>query len=72
MTPAAVAPMHHPDETIAKLEHSVGELGLKAVMLNSMIDRPAAKERPDTSRFAIWYDNIGLGSAYDYDPVWHK
>ena len=75
MTPAAVIPMHHPDEAIAELEHAVGELGLKAVMLNSMIDRPVpkvAEEQPDASGLAVWYDNIGLDSAYDYDPVWRK
>ena len=75
MTPAAVIPMHHPDEAIAELEHAVGELGLKAVMLNSMIDRPVAKvadERPDAADLAVWYDCIGLDSAYDYDPVWQK
>ena len=75
MTPAAVVPMHHPDEAIAELEHAVGELGLKAVMLNSMIDRPVAKvaeERPEAADLAVWYDNIGLDSAYDYDPVWRK
>ena len=75
MTPAAVIPMHHPEEAIAELEHAVGELGLKAVMLNSMIDRPVAKvaeERPDAADLAVWYDNIGLDSAHDYDPVWRK
>ena len=75
MTPAAVIPMHHPEEAIAELEHAVGELGLKAVMLNSMIDRPVAKiaeDRPDATDLAVWYDCIGLDSAYDYDPVWRK
>ena len=75
MTPAAVVPMHHPDEAIAELEHAVGELGLKAVMLNSMIDRPVAQvaeERPEAADLAVWFDNIGLDSAYDYDPVWRK
>ena len=75
MTPAAVIPMHHPDEAIAELEHAVGELGLKAVMLNSMIDRPVPKvadELPAAADLAVWYDNIGLDSAYDYDPVWRK
>ena len=75
MTPAAVIPMHHPDEAIAELEHAVGELGLKAVMLNSMIDRPVAKvaeQRPDATDLAVWYDCIGLDSAYNYDPVWRK
>ncbi len=75
ITPAAVVPMHHPEEAIAELEHAVGELGLKAVMLNSMIDRPiaiVAEERPDSADLAVWYDMIGLDSAYDYDPVWRK
>ena len=75
MTPAAVIPMHHPDEAIAELEHAVGELGLKAVMLNSMIDRSipkVAEERPDAADLGIWYDMIGLDSAHDYDPVWQK
>ena len=75
MTPAAVIPMHHPEEAIAELEHAVGELGLKAVMLNSMIDRPVpkvAEERPGAADLAVWYDCIGLDSAYDYDPVWRK
>lgn len=75
MTPAAVIPMHHPEEAVAELEHAVGELGLKAVMLNSMIDRPVAKvaeERPNAADLAVWYDMIGLDSAYDYDSVWRK
>ena len=75
ITPAAVIPMHHPDEAVAELEHAVAELGLKAVMLNSMIDRPiaqVAEERPDATDLAVWYDVIGLDSAYDYDPVWEK
>ena len=75
MTPAAVIPMHHPEEAIAELEHAVGGLGLKAVMLNSMIDRPVprvAEQRPDAADLAVWYDMIGLDSAYDYDPVWRK
>ena len=68
MTPAAVIPMHSPEEAIAELEHAVGELGLKVVMLNSMIERPF--EESDSSRY--WFDYIGLDSAYDYDPVWQK
>ena len=75
MTPAAVIPMHHPDEAVAELDHAVGELGLKVAMLNSMIDRPVAKvaeEIPGARELAVWYDNLGLDSAYDYDPVWRK
>ena len=75
MTPAAVIPMHNPEEALAELDHAVGELGFKVVMLNSMIDRPieqVAEERPDASDLAVWYDTIGIDSAYDYDPVWEK
>ncbi len=75
MTPAAVIPMHDPDEAIAELEHAVVELGLKAVMLNTMIDRSVAQvaqERPDAADLGVWFDTIGIDSAYDYDPVWEK
>ena len=30
----------------------------------------AAANDPDTARFAVWYDVLGLDSEYDYDPVW--
>jgi predicted TIM-barrel fold metal-dependent hydrolase len=32
----------------------------------------AAANDPDTARFAVWYDVLGLDSEYDYDPVWAK
>ncbi len=75
ITPAAVIPTHSPDEAIAELEHAVGELGYKVVMLNSMIDRPVeavAESNPDMVNLARWYDMFGIDSAYDYDPVWQK
>lgn len=68
MTPAAVIPMHSPEEAINELEHAVGELDFKVIMLNSMIERPY--EPGDESRY--WFDAVGLDSAYDYDPVWQK
>ena len=40
MTPAAHIPMHTPEEAIAELEHAVGELGFKAIMINGLIHRP--------------------------------
>lgn len=75
MTPAAVIPMHSPEEAIAELEHAVGQLGLKAVTMNSLIERPIeeiVEKRPDSSDLAKWFDVIGLDSAFDYDPVWEK
>jgi hypothetical protein len=32
----------------------------------------AAGNDPDTARFAVWYDVLGLDSEFDYDPVWAK
>ncbi len=75
MTPAAVIPMHTPAEAIEELEYSVRELRAKVVMLASFVRRPIpAAERisPEAARFGQWFDNYGLDSAYDYDPVWRK
>src|SRR6204780_1909308 len=68
MTPAAVIPMHTPEEACAELEYVVKELGLKVVMMASMVRRriPAM----DGARSAMWFDMLGLDSEYDYDPVW--
>jgi predicted TIM-barrel fold metal-dependent hydrolase len=68
MTAAAVIPTHTPDEAIAELEHSVNELGFKAVMLNSFIARPL----PERGTGAQWLDVLALDSIYDYDPVWAR
>src|SRR5713226_1293895 len=53
MTPAAVIPMHTPEEAIDELEH-VKKLGLKVVMMASMVRRPipAAANSPAAPRFA--------------------
>jgi len=75
MTPAAVIPMHTPDEAIAELDHAVGKLGLKVVVMASLMRRPIeAIERklPQAARYAGWYDPIGLDGGFDYDPVWAK
>jgi predicted TIM-barrel fold metal-dependent hydrolase len=75
LTPAAVIPMYTPEEAIAELEHVKHQLGLKVVMLGSMMRRqiPAiAEEHPKAASVATWYDVLGLDSEYDYDPVWAK
>ncbi len=75
MTPAAVIPMHSPAEAIAELEYATQQLGLKAVMMGSLIRRqiPAyAGKLPETPHLTQWYDMLGLDSAYDYDPVWTR
>ena len=75
MTPIAIIPSHTPDEAIETLEHAVGQLGMKGVLINAVIPResPAATEGDEKVRAAgPWYDVLALDSIYDYDPVWQK
>ena len=75
LTPAAIIPMHTPDEAIAELEFVTKQLGSKVRMFGSNMARKvpaAAANDPDTARFAVWYDVLGFDSEYDYDPVWKK
>jgi len=75
MTPAAVIPTHTPEEAIEELEHAVKQLGLKVVMMGSMIRRPipaVAEKHADMAKVSVWFDALGLDSDYDYDPVWKK
>lgn len=75
MTPAAAIPMYTPEEAIAELEYAVGQLGMKIVMLGSLIRRPIpalAEKDPDVAQQFPWLDMLGLDSEYDYDPVWAK
>jgi predicted TIM-barrel fold metal-dependent hydrolase len=75
MTPAAIIPMHTPEEAIAELDYAVGQLGYKVVMLGSLMDRPVEAVGPvegEAARFAVYQDVIGLDSEYDYDPVWQR
>ncbi|HJU28132.1 MAG TPA: amidohydrolase family protein [Candidatus Binataceae bacterium] len=73
MTPAAAIPMNTPQEAIAELEH-VKNLGLKAIVMGSVIRRPvaASARSGERNRWAAWYDVLGIDSDYDYDPVWKK
>src|SRR6202011_1876665 len=75
LTPAAVIPMHTPDEAIAELEYAVKQLGLKVAMVASYVRRPipkVAREFPEAARYTYWMDTFGLDSEHDYDPFWAK
>jgi predicted TIM-barrel fold metal-dependent hydrolase len=74
MTPAAIIPMHHPEEAIAELEFATKQLGSKVGMFGSAFPRPveAVKPDPEADRFAVWYEVFGVDGLYDYDPVWAK
>src|SRR5258707_2314874 len=79
MTPAAVIPMHTPEEAIEELEYVVKQLGLKVASLRSMI--PRSQTAPNGSgatsyndwiadfseigEGGIWYDVLGIDSAYN-------
>ncbi len=67
LEPVAAIPTFTPDEAIAELDHAVGELGLKAVMLGGTIPRPY-----DEGGAGRWIDTLGHDSLYDYDPVWRR
>jgi len=75
LTPAAVIPMHTPDEAIAELDYATKELGAKVGMFACNIARPvpaAAGADPALARFAVAFDHLGIDSAYDYDAVWQR
>jgi predicted TIM-barrel fold metal-dependent hydrolase len=66
MTPAAIIPMHTPDEAIAELEFVTKELGSKVGMFGSLMARQGAEGS------GVAYDVLGIDSPYDYDAVWAK
>jgi predicted TIM-barrel fold metal-dependent hydrolase len=73
--PAAIIPMYTPEEAIEELEFVSKQLGIKVVMLGSLIRRPIpalVEEHPESARFVEWYDPIAIDSEHDYDPVWAK
>ena len=75
LTPAAVIPMHTPQEAVEELEFVAAHCGTKAAMLASLQRRPVpavAKHTPEAGRYAQWHDTLGLDSEHDYDPVWAK
>ena len=73
LIPVALIPMHTPEEAVAELEHAVGSLGMKAVVLAGFVQRPVddvARQAPELAPWAMWLDTYGIDSHYDYDPVW--
>ena len=76
MTPAAIIPMHTPDEAIDELEFVTKELGSKVGMFGSAMPRQTDSipkgANADADRLGVWYEVFGIDSIYDYDPVWQK
>ena len=76
MTPAALIPLHNPEEGIEEMEFAVRELGLKVAMIAGHVRRPIGKVRREhpgaVAEYGSWYDVFGEDSEYDYDPFWAK
>lgn len=80
VTPVAQIPTHTPTEAIAELEHAVGTLGYRAIMINGLVHRPiGAAGGPRPAGVPNWgsgsgerIDALGLDSEYDYDPFWRR
>ena len=64
-----------PQEAINELDHAVGELGMKAIMIGSNVRRPVVQGMRNTEGQRVdasWVDTLSVDSLYDYDPVWEK
>ena len=76
MTPAALIPLHNPEEGIEEMEFAVRELGLKVAMIAGHVRRPIGKVRREhpgaVAEYGSWYDVFGEDSEYNYDPFWAK
>ena len=73
MTPAAVVPVHTPQEAIEEATYAVRELGMKVVMIANHVRRPVPAYARDGAELAHqrWYvDSLAFESPYDYDAFW--
>jgi predicted TIM-barrel fold metal-dependent hydrolase len=74
MTPAAVVPVHTPEEAIEVATYAVGQLGLKVIMIANHVRRPvpaaAAVVADAMTHGRLYIDSLGLESPHDYDPFW--
>ena len=64
--PAALIPMHTPEEAVAEINFAVQKLGFKSVLLSGFVPRPVGEDGSGVTRL----DFFGLDSPYDYDKVW--
>lgn len=73
MAVGGIVPMHTPGEAIDELRHCA-EIGLKVVGIPEGVWRPIPEPAGDspwlTPGQTHWFDNFGLDSEHDYDPVW--
>ncbi len=75
ITPVAVIPTFTPQEALAELEHAVGTLGHKAIMIGTEIRRPhpeIARQAPHLAQFSESTRSIAMDAPFDYDPFWRR
>ncbi|HEX3952907.1 MAG TPA: amidohydrolase family protein [Stellaceae bacterium] len=75
LTPAAVIPVYTPEEAIEELEFVTKQLGSKVCMFGSGVRRPVEKAKgldPDIAKYVQNFDQLGIDSQHDYDPLWQK
>ena len=75
MTPAAMIPMHTPQEAIDELTYATETLELKVAAIASVVRRPIAQLAAEAPAAATWVhrlDTLGLDSDHDYDSFWAK
>ena len=75
LTPAAVIPIHKPNETIAELEFVVNELGLKTIVMNTQIQTPhpeVTKKAPELEQYSLAPSSPAIDQGNKYDAVWAK
>jgi len=75
LTPVALIPMHTPEEAVAELDFAIGELGLKAIVMNTMVYRPAPQvmeQAPQLAPYSMVPTSPAIDMGEAYDPVWAK
>jgi predicted TIM-barrel fold metal-dependent hydrolase len=70
LTPAAVIPVHTPEEAIEELEFVTKQLGAKVCMFGSGVRRPLPVDPDDAPPRR--FDQLGIDSDHDYDLLWRK
>jgi predicted TIM-barrel fold metal-dependent hydrolase len=76
ITPAAVVPVHTPQEAVEEATYAVRELGLKVLMIANHVRRPvdvsAEQVKDPVTQARLYIDSLGLDSPCDYDPFWAR
>ncbi len=70
MTSPALIPMHSPEEALAELDHVIGTLGLRCIVISDYVRRRVPNI--GTGAPGIHFDVYAIDSDCDYDPFWAR